>query len=223
MLKSDLHLHSKEDKIDSYIKYTSRELIDKAAKLGFDVLSFTFHDQYYYPRELVEYAKEKGILLIQGVEKNIEGKHVLLYNISKEDLDRIKTLEDLKKLNKKTLVIAPHPYYHTRHCLGRRLKRYIEFIYALEYYPIYNTLINWNKKALKIAKRYNKTIVANSDSHKMKQFGRNFSLIDAERDVDSVIEAIKKNRIRFSSQKMSLFQMVVFCLEFLFSNLKRKF
>ena len=61
-LKADLHLHTKEDPQDS-VKYSGRELIDQAYLKGFDVLAITNHDQVTYDNYLVEYAKEREILL----------------------------------------------------------------------------------------------------------------------------------------------------------------
>ncbi len=43
MLKIDLHTHSGEDPQDR-IGYSTRELIDRAATLGFDALAVTNHN-----------------------------------------------------------------------------------------------------------------------------------------------------------------------------------
>ena len=44
MMKVDLHTHSADDPSDR-IAYTTHELIDRAAVLGFDALAITLHDK----------------------------------------------------------------------------------------------------------------------------------------------------------------------------------
>ena len=82
MLKIDLHTHCNEDPVDRWIKHSAKELIDHAASLNFNVISITCHNKVVYSKGLNEYAKEKDILLIPGAERDIEGRHVLLYNFS---------------------------------------------------------------------------------------------------------------------------------------------
>jgi len=80
MLKADIHLHAGEDQLHK-LSYSSKELIDHASRKGFEVLALTFHRDIFFNKELSDYAKKKGILLIPGVERYIEGKEVLIYNL----------------------------------------------------------------------------------------------------------------------------------------------
>ena len=50
--------------------------------------------QYYNPAA-IEYAGQKGIFLIPGVEQNIEGVHVLLLNFPKGVADSVSTFKEL--------------------------------------------------------------------------------------------------------------------------------
>lgn len=61
---ADLHLHSyySDGSDDPYT------LIDLAAKSGLKAMAITDHDYYTYTAELARYAKNKGILLIPGIE-----------------------------------------------------------------------------------------------------------------------------------------------------------
>src|SRR5262249_31661572 len=90
-LRADLHLHTRER--ESFIAYDARDLIDRAARSGFQVLSITNHDTVTFSAGLRGYAQERGILLIPGIEATIEGKHVLLYNIDVPP-ERIRTFAD---------------------------------------------------------------------------------------------------------------------------------
>ncbi len=66
-LKADLHLHTAEDPHDR-VAYTAKELISKAAEEGFEVLSITNHQRLTFNRNLSAFARERGILLIPGME-----------------------------------------------------------------------------------------------------------------------------------------------------------
>ena len=55
MLKVDLHLHTSEDPVD-IITHSARQLIDRAAELGFDALALTLHDCDFRDPGLRSYA-----------------------------------------------------------------------------------------------------------------------------------------------------------------------
>jgi predicted metal-dependent phosphoesterase TrpH len=82
MLKVDLHTHTADDFCD-LIPYQTHELIDRAAELGFDCLAITLHDRQLDPAAFRAYATSRGIVLIPGIERTIEGRHVLLLNYSR--------------------------------------------------------------------------------------------------------------------------------------------
>ena len=85
------------------------ELIDKAASFGYEVIAITNHDTVTFSKALADYALNKGVLLIPGIERKIKGKHVLIYDITQEEADSIKDFSDLRKIKK--LKIAAHPYF----------------------------------------------------------------------------------------------------------------
>src|SRR5688572_21134274 len=116
MLKLDLHTHTADDPVD-HIPHSSRQLIDRAAELGYDGLAITLHDRRLDPAALAPYAAERGILLIPGIERTIEGRHVLLLNFSGAAED-VRSFADLARLKAKErgLVIAPHPFFPTGSC-----------------------------------------------------------------------------------------------------------
>ena len=49
VLKADLHIHTGDDPVDR-IPYSTLELIDRAAVLGYDVLAITLHDLQLHTR-----------------------------------------------------------------------------------------------------------------------------------------------------------------------------
>ena len=72
MLKVELHAHTADDPVDR-IPHTAGELIDRAAELGYGALAITLHERQLDVTPLVPYAAERGVTLIPGVERTIEG------------------------------------------------------------------------------------------------------------------------------------------------------
>jgi predicted metal-dependent phosphoesterase TrpH len=195
VLKVDLHLHSSEDPVD-VICHNAHQLIDRAAELGFDALALTLHDCDFRDAGLCAYARERGIVLIPGVERTIEGRHVLLLNF-RERTDRVRTFEDLAELRRTGhgLVIAAHPYFPDRSCLRWRLDRYAELFDAVEWSYFWTRALNFNAQAARFAAQHGKPLVASSDLHDLRQLGRTYSLVFADRDPDSICAAIREGRV----------------------------
>ena len=195
MLKVDLHLHSSEDPVD-VIDHNARQLIDKAAELGFDAIALTLHDCDLRDPALVSYARERGIVLVPGVERTIEGCHVVLLNFA-EPTDHVDTFEDLAALRRtgNGLVIAAHPYFPDRTCLRSRLERHIDLFDAIEWSYFWTGGLNFNARAARCAAKHGKPLVANSDLHDLRQLGRTYSLVLADRSPDSICAAIRDGHV----------------------------
>ncbi|MBT5022331.1 PHP domain-containing protein [Candidatus Woesearchaeota archaeon] len=202
MLKTDLHIHTKEDLFDGFISHSAKDLIKFAAKKKFDVLSVTNHDGLFYNSDLVGYAKKKGILLIPGVEFTIEGKHVLVHNIDKKNFDKIikkPTFDSLVSLKEKIgdqiLITAPHPFFPGGNTLGNRLVENIKLFDAIEYSHFYFNMINFNKKASCVAARNKIPLLGTSDAHTLMQMDYTFTNLDCDKNIDSIIGVFKKNKL----------------------------
>ncbi len=206
MLKADLHLHSKEDPEDySIVKHSAKELIDIASKENFEVLSITLHNKVLYNEEIVKYAEERNILLIPGCERTIEKKHVLLYNFSQEEIERINSFEDLRKMKcSHNLVIAPHPYYPHPRALMTKLKKNLDLFDAIEHSHFYTKYLDFNKRAIRLSKEVSLPLVGNSDTHFLFQFNTTYSFIDSKKDIGSILEAIKKGNLKVQTTPLTL-------------------
>lgn len=202
-LKADLHLHTRER--DEFIAYDARALIDRATASGFQVLSITNHDTVTMSADLQGYARERGILLIPGVEATIEGRHVLLYNVD-VPLERVRTFADLRRLRRpEWLVMAPHPFFPA-HSLRERLVEEIDLFDAVEFSHFYTRGIDFNPPAVRLAMETGLPLVGTSDSHFVRQFGTTYSLIEGEPTVASVLEAIRKGQVRIESRPLTLWE-----------------
>lgn len=204
MLKVDLHTHTSDDPVDR-IPHTNTDLIDRAARLGYDALAITLHERQLDIRRLIPYASERGIVLIRGVEQSIEGRHVLLLNFDR-DVEDVATFEDLARLKRRSagLVVAPHPFYPSTSSLLGQLGRHADLFDAVEYNAMFTASMNvFNRYAERWAVRHGKPLVGNGDVHRLGQLGSTYSLVDAAPNPDAICAAIAAGRVRVESRPLS--------------------
>lgn len=95
--KIDLHIHT----TCSDGTFSPKEIIDMAIENGLDAIAITDHDSIdAYTKDLFEYANQKGIKLIPGVEMSTRyygiGIHVLGYNF---DINNTQLINALNSAN----------------------------------------------------------------------------------------------------------------------------
>lgn len=211
-IKTNLHLHTGDDPKDN-IKYSTHEAIDKAKKFGFDALALTCHTKTTYTKEYADYANQKGILLIPGIEARIENRDVVILNCN-ETAEGIKTFEGLKKYKKENpeiFIMAPHPFVTSTKSLFSKLEQNMDLFDAIELTVFSNKFFNFNKKATKIAKKYNKPLVATSDTHSLKNLDKGYVIINAkEKSIPAIFQAIKNNQTKNKLQPFSTWRMLKF-------------
>lgn len=195
MLKVELHTHTADDPVDR-IPHTTFELIDRAAVLGYDALAVTLHEQQLDLTPFSGYAAERGIVLVRGVERSIEGRHVLLLNFSGA-AQEVRTFADLARLKSRDrgLVVAPHPFFPSPSCLWGELERHGHLFEAVECNAMFVRGVDFNRRAEAWAARRGKPVVGNADVHRLVQLGTTYSLVDAARDADAICEAIRAGRV----------------------------
>jgi hypothetical protein len=197
VLKVELHSHSADDPQD-YIPHSTCELIERAASLRYNAVAITLHDRQLDLRPLADFARQHGITLIPGLERTIDGKHVLLLNFSRAGAGAVETFEDLARLRarERGLVVAPHPYFPAGTSLGRFVESYADLFDAIEYNAMFTASINFNARAVQWARRHRKPLVGNGDVHRLRQLGTTYSLVDAANTPDAICEAIRHHRVQ---------------------------
>ncbi len=216
MLKLDFHLHTNQDPYDTWIKHSPYQLIDKAHVLGFDVLCLSHHGRIIFKKEWQSYAKKKNILLLPGTEAFVERKHILLINFTQKELNTVKTFNDLKRFKDDThLIIASHPFFPSPECssMGTKIHSHFDCVDALEYNSYYIKGFNWNKKGKRVARQYHLPLVANTDCHNLKEFGKTYTLVKAKKNVKEIFKAIKKNNLKIVSRPHTLSEFITRTIE----------
>jgi predicted metal-dependent phosphoesterase TrpH len=205
-VKVELHTHTSDDPADR-IPHTSRDLIDHAASLGYGGLAITLHDKWLDPAPHTQYARERGVTLIPGIERTIAGTHMLLVNAPAEAA-RVRTWTDLAALRQRSdvLVIAPHPFFPTFTAIGRAIDTHADLVDAVEYNAMYTPLVNFNRRAEAWARAHGKPMVGNADVHRLEQLGMTASIVDVEDGAapDEICAAIRAGRVRLETAPLSL-------------------
>lgn len=212
MIKVDFHMHSGEDPEDG-LPYPATKLLDKAAREGFGAIAITLHGRVLEDERVFEYARHRGVLLIKAVEWVIEGSDVLLIGVaSQREVDPLRTWADLRAYRQEKgealLTIAPHPYYPLRKSLRRAVEEHLDLFDAIEHAQIHLPWLNFNKRALELAREHGKPVVANSDAHNLWMFGRHYTLVDAKPTAASIFRAIRAGKVQWVSPPITPWECV---------------
>jgi predicted metal-dependent phosphoesterase TrpH len=207
VLKVDLHLHTAEDPTDNIV-HSARVLVDRAAELGFDALAITLHDRQLADREVTAYARERGIALLPGIERTIQGRHVLLLNFPQIS-EQVRTFADLAALKGRSngIVIAPHPFFPVGMSLRGLLDTHVDLFDAVEWTYFWTRATNFNARAARWAHRHGKPLVGNSDLHDIRQLGRTYTRIQAEPDADAICQAIRDGLVTLETSPVPVVEL----------------
>jgi predicted metal-dependent phosphoesterase TrpH len=208
VLKVDFHLHSAEDPID-WIHHDAATLIDRAAEAGFGALAITLHDRQFEHPWTTDYARERGIVLLPGIERTIEGRHVLLINFPRAAAESVFTFRDLAWLKSRAdgIVIAPHPFFPGGTCLRGQLAANAHLFDAVEWSYFWTRQLDFNSRAARWARANGKPIVGNSDMHDIRQLGRTHSLVRAEAHPDAICAAVRDGRVELATEPVPMIEL----------------
>jgi len=225
-VKASLHLHSHEDSEDNkVINYSLFELINRAAALGFKVLASTCHLHNQCTEEHIAYAEQRGILLITGVEINIERGHVLVLNggVEAEKITSFNKLREFKNQHPEALVIAPHPNHHYTSISLARLEKYRDIFDAAEHSWFYTRLIDPNRQTQKLCDKFGLPFVATADLHTLEHLSTDYTILEVlELTPGAVFEAIRSNRLENVTGPKSLWELWHFVFKILILNYFKK-
>jgi len=175
---------------------TLRQVIQYAKKRGLDGVAITDHDTVTGALRL---AKQRKLLVIPGMEIETPKGHILALNIRKPvgkppdaTLTLSKVIENIHEADG-TAVIA-HPASVLKSGLGNKILSEtdldaIEVVNSAAFPFFLSTYLS-----KRLAQQLRLPQTAGSDSHHPQEIGKAYTLIDADSNVDDVIEAIKKEK-----------------------------
>ena len=147
-----------------------------------------------------------GIVLIPGIERTIDRRHVLLLNFPAE-CAAVQSFADVKALkdrHPRGLVIAPHAFYPTPSALYSYADRFADLIDAVEVNSMFTRWLDFNSRAVRWARQHRKPVVGNTDLHVLEQMGTTYSLVEAEANADAICAAIRAGRVQVRSSALSM-------------------
>lgn len=208
----ELHSHCQGDPVDTYLNHTIFEHIDQAKKMSLDAIAVTWHRKICSHPEAEAYARERNILLIPGMEAEVDRGHLVVLNLQEGDLPAAPTWDEIRALRARkpgVLVIAPHPFYPHPTCLGKQLDDNFDCIDAVEWCRLHVKWlpgrVNPNLRAARWAHQHGKPLVACSDAHTLKDIGVNASTVEAEAlTADAIIAGVRAGRVSFHRRSLDL-------------------
>jgi len=216
LYRVELHSHCKGDPVDLYLGHTLFQHIDRAKEVGLSAIAVTWHRKICADQEAFAYARAKGILLIPGMEAEIDRRHLVVLNLAEGDLPPEPTWNQVRALRLRkpeVLVMAPHPFYPHPSCLGKTLNDHADCIDIVEWCFIHvgwlPGRVNPNLRAARWAHKHGKTLVACSDAHSLQAIGRNASTVEAdELTTESLFAGIRAGRVSFNRRGLDLVPLV---------------
>jgi predicted metal-dependent phosphoesterase TrpH len=213
----ELHSHCKGDPVDTYLSHTIFEHIDRAKEVGLDAIAVTWHQKICAVPEAFAYAQERGVLLIGGMEADVDRRHLIVLNLTEGDLPSEPTWSQIRALRARkpeVLVMAPHPFYPHPCCLGKTMTGHDDCIDAVEWCFIHvgwlPGRVNPNLRAAHWAHQHGKTLIACSDAHSLSAIGRNASTVEAEElSPEALFAGIRAGKVTFHRQSLEFGHLVV--------------
>ena len=193
LLKLDLHVHTVFSG-DAII--TPREALAWARKAGLHGLAITDHDTLAGGLRAARLAERYGLLVLPGMELETRGGHVLALCPS-EPVRASESLAEVVEAVKEAggLAVLAHPYDLTapKRWDARSLAR-LDAIEVVNAHNLPFRLSCW--LAEKMARALGKPMTGGSDAHVPEAIGAACTLVDADADVDDVLEAIRRGRTK---------------------------
>ena len=187
-LKIDLHVHT----CYSYDAVTTlEEVVTYSKKRGLDGVAITDHDALLGALRL---AQKNKLIVIPGIEITTMHGHVLALNVTKLIPPKLGIPETIQRIHEAGgIAVAAHPTSVYKSAPSRQTTSYdaIEVINSAAVPFSLSTYLNQ-----KIATRFNLPQTAGSDSHYAPEIGAAYTIIEADPDVDEIVQAIKGGATR---------------------------
>ena len=183
-MKIDLHVHSIYSS-DSFISPT--ELVLWAKRRRLDGIAVTDHDCF---ESALKIAKETDFLIIPGMEISSRHGHIVGLNVQKKIPKGLESDETVDRIHAVGgLAIACHPVAFFKGSLGEHVTSKFDAIEVINSSAF--PFAYCKKRSEELALRLKIPRIAGTDAHCAPEIGYAFTLVDAEPNVNSILNAIE--------------------------------
>ena len=200
MLKAELHVHSNQSDGRDSVK----KLIQRAIELELDVLSITDHDTLNGSLEAIEIVNDEHlpILILPGIEISTNSGHLLAYGIEKEigEVEMEKAVRRIFELG--GISALAHPFQIKRG--GTVRVGLFKIVDAIEVFNSKYLIGVCNKLSEFYARKFRKAQIAGSDAHSVRGMGYGITLIDGDRNLNSVVNSLKFGRTQIFGKRLPI-------------------
>ncbi len=193
-VKVDLHVHSNYSK-DSLI--TPKELVFYAKKRGLNAVAVTDHNQI---EGSLKIAKEADFLVIPGMEVSSADGHIVALNLQELIPRGLSAAETVDRIHRASgIAIAVHPYAWFKGSLTSHVKE-AKFDAVETLNASAHPFNRCRRKAVELAQQLNLPCVGGTDAHYGPAIGCGYTAVDCEPAVDAIIKAIASGKCQAFGQ-----------------------
>jgi predicted metal-dependent phosphoesterase TrpH len=182
-VKADLHVHTTYSP-DSVI--TPKELVFYAKKRGLTAVAITDHNQI---EGALKIAKETNFLIIPGTEVSSLHGHIVGLNVNApipKGLSADETVDQIHKAG--GIAIACHPFAMLKGSIGEHISDEFDAVETINASALpFNRA---TRKANEVAERLGLPKVGGTDAHYGPVIGQAYTVINAEANVEAIVKAI---------------------------------
>jgi predicted metal-dependent phosphoesterase TrpH len=186
-LKIDLHVHTIFS-ADSSI--TPKQLVHYARKRGLDGVAVTDHDRL---DSALKICRETDFLILPGMEISSADGHIVALNVQEKIPKGLGSEETVERIHQAAgLAVACHPIAFLKGSLGNHATSDFD---AIEVINSSSLPFRYSqRRAEELASRLGIARVAGTDAHFALEIGCAYTRIDAEPNVEDIVNAIRNSR-----------------------------
>ena len=197
-VKADLHVHTTYSS-DSVI--TPKELVFYAKKRGLTAVAVTDHNQV---EGALKIAKETDFLIIPGTEVSSLHGHIVGLNVNTLIPRGLSADETVDRIHEAGgIAIACHPFVLFKGSIGGHVSGKFDAVETINASAL--PFSQATRKATQLAERLKLPKVAGTDAHYGPVIGQAYAVIDAEANVEAIVKAIENGRCTPAGKAISLF------------------